>query len=49
MENVSLILMGLFTAVIVLIILAILIMMKLSRTGGTGQSADCLLYTSRCV
>ena len=40
MENVSLILMGLFTAVIVLIILAILIMMKLSRTGGTGQSAE---------
>ncbi len=40
MENVSLILMGLFTAVIVLIILAILIMMKLSKTGGTGQSAE---------
>lgn len=40
MENVSLILMGLFTAVIVLIILAILIMMKLSRAGGTGHSAD---------
>lgn len=40
MENISIVLIGLFTAIIVLIILSIIIILKLSRHGGSGQSAE---------
>lgn len=40
MENLSLILIGLFTAVVVLIVLVIMLMMKVSHRGGIGQEAE---------
>ncbi len=40
MDNSSVILLGLFTAVIVLIILAIVIILKLSKSGGIGQEGE---------
>lgn len=39
MDNTGFILIGLFTAMIVLIVLAMIILMKLSKTGGAGQNA----------
>ncbi len=40
MENISLVLLGLFTAIIVLIVLAIIIIMKMTRRGSMGQEGE---------
>lgn len=40
MENIGLVLLALFTAVIVLIVLAIIIILKMSRSGGIGQAGE---------